>query len=139
MVSAWISTGIDGFGMEHNRILWFRHGKSTHVKVSARNIAGFHGLGVMSSCCSPVASHLFIYLFLAPWPTFIFYFFHFFIQPRPASLSFIYSKTSPFIFHFLFFIQTWAKSTIPSFRMKARGSPCFIFALYFLYWSEAER
>ena len=33
MVSAWISTGIDGFGMEHNRILWFRHGKSTHEKL----------------------------------------------------------------------------------------------------------
>ena len=31
--------------------------------VSARNIGGFHALGLMSSWSSPVASHLFIYLF----------------------------------------------------------------------------
>ena len=81
LVSGWKSTGFHGFGMEYNLISWFRHGKSAHFMVSARNITGFHGLGTMSSWYSLVANHSFIYSTAAAWPTFIFFiFFIFFIQ-----------------------------------------------------------
>ena len=88
------STEIDGFVVEHNRILWVRHRKSTHVKVAARDIAGFHGLEVMPSCCSPVASHLFIYFLLGgPYSLHLFIYFssgglhgaHLFIYLFPGS------------------------------------------------------
>ena len=54
-----------------------------------------------------------------------FHFFIFLIFPARGNRSFIYSKTSRFSgpYFFIFLIQTWQKSLIPSFRMRRLGGP----------------